>query len=149
MSTNSKIYDILQLCSIILRSFPVFGFLLWPSHDVHQCLLIQISLAILGRQPLGPVIGFIRWVAYQPILFASFSYRTWISLGEWPWLVISSMMSLRLAVSQMAGFCTSCSVTLSQHVYALMKVCYGGLHFNATLLSSLIASAVISVINLF
>ena len=45
------------LCSVILWSFPMFGFSLWSSHSVHRCLLIQISLAILGRQPLGPSSG--------------------------------------------------------------------------------------------
>ena len=44
-------------------------------------------------------------------------------------------MSLWLAISQMAGFC-SLSVTLSQHVYALMEACCGGLHFSMPLLSS-------------
>ena len=47
----------MTLCSVILWSFPMFGFLSWSSHGVHQCLLIQISLAVLGRQPFGPVMG--------------------------------------------------------------------------------------------
>ena len=36
------------LCSVILQSFSMFGFLSWPSHDIYRCLLIQIPLAILG-----------------------------------------------------------------------------------------------------
>ena len=89
-----------------------------------------------GETAFGTCHQVIRWAVYRPILFTSFSHRMWISLGWYPQLIISSMMSLQPAISWTAGFCPSLSVTLSQCVYALMKVCYGGLCFNALLLSS-------------
>ena len=93
----------IMLCSIIFWPFPMLGFSLWLSHNVYQCLLIQISLAVLGRQSSGPVIRFIRWAMYPPILFMSFPSRMQIFLAGWPWLVISCMMSLQLAISWAAG----------------------------------------------
>ena len=123
----------MTLCSIILWSFPTFSFSSWSSHSIHRCLLIQISLAILGRQPLGPVIGSIRWAAMRPILFASFFCRTWVSLGVYPQLVISCMTSLWPAVSQAAGLC-SFLILLSQHIYVLIEAWQGGLHFSMPLL---------------
>ena len=92
----------MMLCSIIFQLFPTLGFSSWLSHDIYWCLLIQISLAVLGRQSMGPVIRFIRWAMYPPNLFMSFPSRMWIFLVGWPWLVISCMTSLRPAISQPA-----------------------------------------------
>ena len=48
---------------------------------------------------MGPVIGFIRWAMYLPILFMSFPSRMQIFSVGWSGPVIACMMGLQLAIS--------------------------------------------------
>ena len=116
----------------------MFGFSSWPSHDVYWCLLIQISLAILGRQPLGPVIGFIRWAVYLPILFTSFSCRMWILFG-------GITMACHLLYDESATGClvNSWALCLSLNVFTCWWRFAMEFHISVSLSSALLIISVI------
>ena len=129
----------------------MLSFSSWLSHDIYQCLLIQISLAILGSQPLGPVIGFIRWAMYLP----SCSHPSLAGRESFQWDNPSSSSLVWWVCNQPSHeqlVSASCLLCLSFHAFtcwhrSTMEFCMLMQISSALLITSAIASSKFSTIS--